>query len=620
MSGEKKLGSMWLRARTMARILVRCLPLLWKASPVYTTGVVLAILLQGVLPAIGVWISKPLVDKAVGVAIGTGVQPREVGLLAGVWLLAVLIGSALTPVIGALQGLLTDKLTAHINLEVMKKASGLPDLSVFETPSFYDDLQVIQQEAAWRPVNLIVFSIGAVRAILSALTMLVLLGQFHPFIPIVVCLTAIPHAFISFRLQNDAFEVLVWKSPEARKMQYYSSVLLTDSYAKEVRIHGLGDLFTALYRGAFDRVHQATSGVRWRQVHWSVVLAILSVAGSGLSFWWVISQAMEGRVTAGGLMLFTQAVLMAQQGLSSMIENSSMLYETILFMQKLFQFLDFRSPLRVLPPDQAAKVPVPIKQGVEFRNVRFDYPGGRRALQGVDLRIGPGQVVALVGENGAGKTTVVKLLARLYDPADGQILVDSRDLREYDLAMWRRNVAVVFQDFAKYQLTAATNVAIGAVEAVEDRKRIEDAARLSGAATVIDHLPHGYDTMLGKQFDGGVDLSGGEWQKIALARAFIRDAQLLILDEPTAALDPRSEFEVYQRFAELVRGKSVLLISHRLSAVRMADRILVMDDGRIVEQGTHEELMRMRGLYAEMYEMQASRYQDDNLAEAIGND
>ncbi|MCG0239439.1 MAG: ABC transporter ATP-binding protein/permease [Firmicutes bacterium] len=456
-------------------------------------------------------------------------------------------------------------------------------------------------------MNLIVFLAGAVRSILATGALLLTLARFHPALPLVILATAVPQALLSFRMQNDAFELLVWKTPEARRMRYYSSVMLTDAYAKEVRIGDLSRLFLDLYKSTFDRLFAATKGLRFRQLRASAGVAALGVAGTAVAFGWVLLGIVAGEVTAGGLMLFVQALLLTQQNVGQIVENSAMLYGTLLYMEKLMDFLDAR-PLIA----DTGRLPVPdgLPGEIQFQGVSFAYPGGREVLHNVTFTLRPGEVVALVGENGAGKTTIVKLLARFYDPTAGAILVGGRDLREYDLASWRRSLAVVFQDFARFQLSARLNIGVGALEHADDLDRIRRAAEQGGADEVIARLPQQYETLLGKHFEGGVDLSGGEWQKIALSRAFLKDAANVVLDEPTAALDPRSEYEIYQRFAELVKGKTVLLISHRLSAVRMADRILVLDRGRIVEEGSHEELMRAGGLYAQMYRMQAERYAD----------
>lgn len=588
------------------RVVGRSLPLLWQASPSHTLILGLLTALQGILPAVAIWISRPLVDAAVAVAAqvpGASVD-RVLWLIAG-WLLAILLGTAISPLVMAVQGLLTDKLTAHVNLLLMAKSASLPGLEHFERAAFYDQLQLIQEEAAWRPVNLLVFLSGLIRSLIATVAVLLPLAQFHPLIPVIILITATPHAIASFRLQNDAFELLVWRSPEARRMRYYSEVMLTHRYAKEVRMNDLSALFLGLYRSTFEKVFAATMHLRFRQITASTAFVLVGVAGIGTAFWWVLSGAVAGTVTAGGLFLFIQALLMSQQNITLGVEHGSMLYETLLYMQKLTAFLDAPPSLST---EGKIRAPLRMREGIQFQDVHFAYPGAPPTLHGVNFSIRAGEVVAVVGENGAGKTTIVKLLTRLYDPTKGAIRVDGRDLHEYDLASWRRSIATVFQDFAQFQLSARLNIATGSMDQAGNLDAIHQAAALGGADEVIARLPGGFETQLGKQFEGGVELSGGEWQKVALARAFLRDAPLIILDEPTSALDPRSEYEVIRKFTELVRGRTVLLISHRLSAVRLADRILVVSQGRIVEDGTHEQLLKTGGVYAEMYRMQASYY------------
>jgi ATP-binding cassette subfamily B protein len=589
------------------RAFVRSLPILWKASPVYTAVILGGVLLQGILPPVSVLISKDLVNTAIAAAPGHSAQPVLELLI--LWLGVVLLSTVALPVTTAVQGLLTEKLTALVNVMLMEKSRDLPGISYFEDPRFHDDIELVQSEAAWRPVNFLVFSASIIRNVLAVLSLLVILAGFHPMIPVLVVLTLFPQAYVQFQLQRSAFETMVWMSPEARKMKYYSTTMLSDHSAKEIRLHNAGDLFIGLYKRAFTQVHQLVRRIRFRQATWSTAWVMLSVLGSGAAFWWIVLRTLNGQFTAGDILLFTQALLMSRQHIAAVVEESGLLYETLLYMQKFFAYLDLPPNLPLAPAGKSAGIRQSIVS-IEFSNVSFQYKDdGPNVLQGVSFVIRPGETVALVGENGAGKTTIVKLLARLYDPTRGQIRINGEDLRDINLQEWRRNLAVVFQDFVHFQLTVRENVALGALDHLDDLDRIREACIRSGASSVVEELPQGYDTVLGRQFEGGVELSGGEWQKIALARAFIKDAPVVILDEPTAALDPRSEFELYRRFAELMRGKTVLLISHRLSAARMADRILVLEHGRIVEEGTHESLMTRGGRYAELYRMQASHYE-----------
>ena len=461
----------------------------------------------------------------------------------------------------------------------------------------------------------------------------------------------------------------VWiTNPEVRLMNYLRSVLTGRDAAREVRLFGLGEHFLGRYLATFEQFRRRYAHLRLAQWRDNTALAALSALGSAGAYAYVVLQALSGQITLGGLTFYTGIVGQVRSGISGLVWQTASLYQSNLFINQLFEFLATEPAMPVLPPERARPVPRPLREGIVFRNVAFRYPGTERlVLEDVSFEIRPGQTVALVGENGAGKTTLVKLLARLYDPTAGQILVDAVDLREYDLEAWRRQIGVIFQDFARYHLMVRENVGVGWIEHVDDLAAITRAARFGGADEVVARLPDGYDTILGRQFsmmsssartvrvEEGVDLSGGEWQKIVLARGFMRTggtdgtngmsgtggtdgtngmsgtggtdgthstgdtggteaehapegAQLLILDEPTAALDAQAEYNVYRRFHELTRGRASLLISHRFSTVKMADHIVVIEHGRVTEQGSHEELVALGGRYAELFEMQAERY------------
>lgn len=590
------------------RLIFRSLPILWTDAPRETTFLATALLLQGVIPSVGIWINKQVVDTVTAtLSSGRDYNLWTFGSLTASWATAILLETFLPPWVDTAFRNLNEKLTAHLNLRLMRKADSFADLTRFEDPCFYDELQLIQEQAAHEPINLLGGLAQGFRELFTITTMLVLLFPLGWWIPLLILATSFPQTYKTLRMQWSIWETMSIKSPQSRRMQYYSSVMLTDTYAKEVRLFGLGSLFTQRYTEAFQDRYQAIRRLRDKQAFSLTGLAVLSAAGNAFAFYWVVLQALSGKLTPGSVLLFIQSLAYTQQNLTQLINNASILQRTLLFMERLLKFLESQPTMSVCLPGKP--VPTPITSGIIFENVTFSYPDGRMALAGVSFTLHPGETVALVGENGAGKTTLVKLLTRFYDPMQGNIWVDGKNLKMLDLQAWRQQISVVFQDFCRYSLTIGENIALGNIEALDDLSQLKRAGQKAGIADKIERLREGYQTPLGKQF-GGTELSGGEWQKLALARAFIRqeDSQILVLDEPTAALDPRSEYEVYCRFSELVRGKTTILVTHRLASVRMADRILVLKAGRLIEEGTHEELLQQGGEYATLWSMQAEQY------------
>jgi ATP-binding cassette subfamily B protein len=595
----------WLAGYTKA--LFRSLPLLWTAAPREIVFLIAVTVLQGFLPAISVWITKLVVDT-VATALISG---RELGyatlapLVAG-WVGALLLESLLYPWVLALQGNLNDKLTAHISLLLMRKADTFSDLSRFEDSLFYDELQLLQQQVGYKPLNLLENLVESGRSLVTLIVIVGLLVPLAFWIPLVIAIATIPQIVVSSQYGKAIWLNLFENSPQARRMEYYTSVMLTDTYAKEIRLFKLGSFFIERYLQAFQSLHQSMRYLRDKQAFWSSSLAILSTLGNGFSFYWVVQKAFKGEFSPGSVLLFVQSLTYFQNNLERLVANWLDLFENILYMQQFFNFLD--SPIPMLLSIPGEKVPTPIRSGITFEKVDFYYPDGRLALQDISFTLFPGQTVAIVGENGAGKTTLVKLLTRLYDPTQGCILVDGIDLRNLNLEQWRQQIAGVFQDFGHYALTLGENIALGNLAALEHPDILKYAIEKADIVKLVDHFPTKEATPLGKQF-GGTELSGGQWQKLALARAFVRqEAQVLLLDEPTAALDPRSECDLYLRFIELAEGKTTILITHRLASVRIADRILVLKSGHLIEDGTHQELLQRGGEYTALWNMQAKQY------------
>jgi len=589
------------------RVLFRSLPLLWTAAPKEMLVLVAVTLLQGILPAISVWITKLVVDT-VATALTSGKELGNAMLLplVAAWVAALLLQTLLYPWIFALQGNLNDKLTAHISLLLMHKADSFPDLSRFEDSQFYDDLQLLQEQINYKPLNLLNNLVELGRSLVTLIVIVGLLVPLAFWIPLVIGIATIPQIVVSSQYGRAIWLTLFENSPHARRMQYYTSVMLTDTYAKEIRLFKLGSFFMERYLQAFESLHQSMRYLRGKQAFWSSNLAILSTLGNGFAFYWVVNKAFKGDFTPGSVLLFVQSLTYFQNNLEGFVSNWLDLFENVLYMEKFFNFLHSPVPMPLSIPGE--KIPTPIRSGITFEKVDFYYPDGRLALKDISFTLYSGQTVAIVGENGAGKTTLVKLLTRLYDPTTGRILVDGIDLKNFNLEQWRQQIAGVFQDFGHYALTLGENIALGNLAALESPDILKYAVEKADIAKLVEHFPTKEDTPLGKQF-GGTELSGGQWQKLALARAFVRQqAQLLLLDEPTAALDPRSEYDLYLRFMELAEGKTTILITHRLASVRMAHRILVLKAGRLIEDGTHQELLQHGGEYTTLWNMQAQHY------------
>ena len=525
-------------------------------------------------------------------------------LVGGEMALAVLIG-IMSRAVDYFDNLLADRYTHHVSVEVMRKAAAL-DVTVYEDPVFYDRLERARVQATDR-LAMIQQMGRLIQQTVTALAFSAVLIKYSPLLLLLLVGGVIP-AFLG----ESHFAFLTYaknfhQTPMRRQMDYLRQVGGSKEAAKELKLFNLSGYLTERFTAISQRIYEENVALNRRRLFWGGLLAILSQLGYYSAYILSIYRTIEGRYTIGDLTLITTAIMQAMSNIQQAFSTASGVADQALFLTDLIAFFEMKP--HVESRSNALPAPRPIVRGFEFRNVSFSYPGtSRRILSNFNFTLSPGERVALIGENGQGKTTVVKLITRLYDPSEGEILLDGVDLREYDLDDLHTEIGVIFQDFMRYEMTARENIAVGRIEVPHAREEIEYAAEKSLASGVVAKLRDGFDQMLGRRFEGGVDLSGGEWQKIALARAYLRDAQLLILDEPTASLDARSEFEVFERFAELTYGKMALLISHRFSTVRMADRIVVLEGGRLVEEGTHMQLMALEGRYAAMFEMQAASY------------
>ncbi|WP_285640749.1 ABC transporter ATP-binding protein [Lentzea sp. NBRC 102530] len=608
----KDLRSRLKRVRTSVVGTVRGLPkvarLTWEASPALTIVLALITVLAGLLPTVTAYVAKLLLDSVVAAIQGTGTTRDIVNV--ALFQFAVLAGTALSSALTSIaQSLLQERMTLTIRHRVMAHASDL-HLAYFEGSTSYDMLRQAAQEAPTRPLAMMNSALGLLRTLITFSSMIALLVAISPLLALVALLAPIP-AFISqSKYGSRAFWLTFMMSPIKRRMDYLSSLVTTDTYAKETKLFGLGPYFVDRFRRlgtvAYERSRKLTVNRNVSSTSWGL---LSTAAGSAITLY-IALEAVGGRLTLGDLALYTAAAASVQASVSGLFTAFSGMYENNLYLDTLYRFLDTKP--EITAPARPRPMPSTVEGHITFDGVTFSYPGAPEpALDHVSFEIRPGETVAVVGRNGAGKSTLFKLLCRLYDPTGGRILLDGVDIREYDPVALRTRISAMFQDYVTYQGTAAENIGLGDLTRLEDREHIENSARRAGADERIERLPRGYDSPLGRWFDQGVSLSGGEWQKIALARAFQREAPILVLDEPTSALDAQAEHDLFSRLRELSEGRTTLYISHRFSTVRQAERILLLEHGKVAEYGTHEELMAAKAGYAELFTLQAQAYLDE---------
>ena len=595
----------WRERLSALRNVPPVLKIVWDSGPVVVALGLALRLVTALLPVAILAVTKLIIDTIVSSAsTHQPVPDRLWWLVAAEFALAVAI-AILTRVIDYLDSLLADRYTRYVSIQVMKHAAEL-DLVAYEDPVFYDRLERARVQATDRLA--MIQSIGRlVQQVITAISMSVSIMLFSPWLMLLLVAGVIPAFLGESHFAFLGYAKNFRQTPVRRQLDYLRQLGGSREGAKELRLFALHRFLTDRFRRLSDEIYEENVALSRRKLIAGSLLSVIGTLGYYAAYAFVIWRTVEGLLSIGTLTFLAGAILQASSNIQLTFSTFSGIADQALFLTDLLAFFEMRPTIQSKPNALAA--PRPIKRGFEFRNVSFAYPGSPRLiLNRLDFHLHPAERVALIGENGQGKTTIVKLITRLYDPTEGQILLDGVDLREYDLDDLYREIGVIFQDFMHYEMTAGENIAVGKIDELNNVGHLESAAHKSLADRVVDQLPLKYEQMLGRRFDGGVDLSGGEWQKVALARAYLRDAQLLILDEPTAALDARSEFEVFRRFAELTAGKMALFISHRFSTVRMADRIVVLEEGRIQEEGSHEQLTSVGGRYAEMFELQASSY------------
>ncbi len=588
---------------------LRNIPPLFRMALESARGIVIASLvirlLAGLLPLAVLAITRFIIDSI------TNMISRHQPLPAIFWWMVLLefglacMGMVFARMIDYCDAVFADKYATYINTRIMDHASGL-DLATYEDPHFYDKLERARIQGTER-IGMIQAAGKLTQQVLTAVSLVAGIWFFSPWIVLLLVGCLIPGFAGETHFAFLSYSQVYTQTAMRREMDYLRVIGGSRESVKELKLFQLKPFLQERYFALAGQIHRQTVSLARRRLLVGSLLSLVGACGYYATYAFAILKTVRGELTIGSLTFLAGAIAGTSSGIQALFQTFSSIADQSLFLGDLLEFFDVR-PSVVSKPG-ALGPPRPVRAGFEFRNVSFEYPGNsRRVLNNVSFSLRPSERVALVGENGEGKTTIVKLLTRLYDPTAGQILLDGVDLREYNIEDLWKEVAVIFQDFMKYEMTASDNIAVGRLEARDDHERIRAAASHSGAEHVIQRLPGQYQQILGSRFDGAVDLSGGEWQRMALARAYLRNAQLLILDEPTAALDAPSENEVFEQFAELTEGKMSLLISHRFSTVRMADRILVIGNGVIEEQGRHDDLMKEGGRYAEMFDLQAAHY------------
>lgn len=617
------------------RYVPKLLRMVWETQRAYTAVMVILRVVRAFVPLATLWIGKLIIDLVIAAQRATPDWTRLWELVA-IEVAIVLAGEALARGSQLVESLLGDLFSNRVSVRLMEHAATL-DLVQFEDPAFYDHLERARRQTVGR-IGLLAQLLGMGQDLLTLVTLSGALVVYAPWLLVLLVLAVVPSFLGETHFAALGYSLLFRRTPERRQLDYLRMVGASDRTAKEVQLFGLAGWLTDRYRVLADRFYEENRALSIRRAVVSMTLSLFGTAAYYAAYALVLADAVRGLITVGTLTFLAGAFARSRDLVQRLLTSASDIFEQSLYLRDLFVFLDMRPT--IVSGARQLQVPTPIREGFVFEDVGFRYPGSDRwAVRHVSFTLRAGERLALVGENGAGKTTITKLVARLYDCTEGRILLDGVDLRDYDLASLRSAIGVIFQDFVRYDMAFDENVATGQIDRVRDflderdaaiqarsdatgtaadaasvgsdgdtPQPVRDAAEQSLAATLLPRFPNGYRQMLGRRFEGGVDLSGGEWQKVALARAYMRDAQLLILDEPTAALDARAEYEVFARFSELVQGRMAILISHRFSTVRMADRIIVLRNGQVLEQGTHDELIALDGLYGELFALQAAGY------------
>ena len=602
----------WRERIEALRHVVPLVRMIWRTHRGYTASMLALRFARAFVPISTFWVGKLILDTVLAARTGHATY-AQLWEYVGIEIALVVTGEVLARASSLIESLLSDLFSNDMSVKLMQHAATL-DLAQFEDPTFYDHLERARRQTVGR-IALLTQTVSMSQDALTLITLGGALVAYSPWMLVLLLVAVLPSFLGETHYAALGYSLLFRWTPERRQLDYLRYVGASNVTAKEVQMFGLAPWLTERYRVLAQRFYDENKKLSIRRGIVSALLSILGTIGYYAAYVVILIRAVKGEITPGTLVFLSASFARGRDTIQGILLSASNVYEQALYLRDLFVFLEMK-PTIASSPD-ARRIPRPIREGFAFEGVSFRYPDSDKwAVRNVTFSLEPGERIALVGENGAGKTTLTKLLARLYEPTEGRILLDGVDLREYDLADLRHTIGVIFQDFVRYDMRFDENIGVGEIESVRDAlqagngvpESIQIAATNSLAASLLPRFAKGYQQMLGRRFEEGVDLSGGEWQKIALARAYLRDAQVLILDEPTAALDARAEYEVFLRFSELVAGRMAILISHRFSTVRMADRIIVLQHGTVVEQGTHEELLATPGLYEELFRMQAAGY------------
>ena len=586
---------------------VPALRLVWQSSPHWTIARIILVVVQGILPLAVIYLAKLIIDTVTIQLNSTSADGFEKVLPLIILTGAVTIISYFCQSLAELVNIAHSQKVTDYMQGIIQAKSIEADLEYYENAKYHDALIRAQQEAPYRPPSILNRLAGVGQNGISLLAMGGLLLTLHWGIVGVLLFASIPSVLVKTKFSQIMYQWQRRKTQLERKSQYISWLLTGEQFAKEIRLFDLGSLLSKQYLQIRKQLyHEKVDLVTKRSLAFFLAQGFAGLLVFSI-FGYLIYQTVRGTLMLGSLVLYYQALQRGQNNLKALLANLSGLYEDNLFLANLYEFLDIKP--KIIESTNPKLLPRPIKQSIVFKNVSFRYADSeRQSLRNVNLEVKPGETIALVGENGSGKTTLIKLLCRLYDPTDGKITIDAIDLKEFKISDLRRQIGVIFQDYAKYHFSAEENIRLGNLEVEPGERRIIEAACRSGADEVINELPDKYNTILGKLFANGEELSIGQWQKVALARAFLRNSQVIVLDEPTSAMDPKAEYEVFNKFRQLIKNQAAILITHRLATVKMADRIYVMHRGEVVESGTHQELMSLRGKYAYMFETQAQNY------------